>query len=250
MKKRVLIFTICALLAGSLSGQNNVEKPENYLLVKGIAILKEIPEIISVTINVKTNSPEYKKCQEQMLMQMNKIKQIFIKNGIGPDLLKMNEFKIAEDIANNRGERIKKGYEGAASFGIESKFPTDFTNKLFAALKNDSITITYKIDFKLSEAQKLSIRQKAIALAIADAKEKAKIISESSGVKLSTINSIEYRDEVYAYHNAERDIISTDNWVKGNDSTGSFSYNQVPDFNPKDIGVQKSVQIKWSISDN
>ena len=256
MKKRVLIFTICTLLTGALFGQNNVEKSDNYLLVKGVAILKEIPQIISVTINVKTDSPVYAKCQEQMLMLINKTKRIIIKNGIDADLIKMNEIKVTEDIEYSRGERIKKGYEGAASFGIESEFSTDFTNKLIAALINDSIMITYKIDFKLSEAQKLSIRQKAIKLAIADATENAKIISESSNIILLNINSIEYRNDDYAYQNVERDIISTDNWVERNDRTGSVSYNQTADlhnqttdFNPKEIGLKKSVQIKWLIND-
>jgi len=249
MKKSILIFAAFTLLIISAFGQNNIEKSENSLLVKGVAILKEMPDIISITINVKTESPEYKMCQEQMVTLINKTKQIFIKSGINGELIKMNEIKVSEDIEYNRGETVKKGYKGEASFEIESKFSIDFTNKLIVALKNDTIMITYKIEFKLSEAQKLTIRQKAITLAIADAKEKAKIIAEASNVKLITINSIEYKNDDYVYRNIESDIISTDNWVERNNRTGSVSDNQTTDFNPKEIGLQKSVQIKWLIQE-
>jgi uncharacterized protein len=249
MKKTILFITAFALLTISAFGQNNIEKSDNYLLVKGVAIIKEIPEIIVVTLNVKVESPQYKSCQEKVLKAIDKTKQIFVQSGIDKDLIKINEFKVNEQSNYKNGEVIKNGYVGAASFGIESIFSPEFTNKLLNALKNDSLSINYSIGFKLSETQKLSIRQKAIAMAITDAKEKAKIIAESSNVKLIMINSIEYKNDDYASRNTDNDIISTDNWISRDDRTGSVSSNQTIDLNPKEIGLQKSLQIKWLIRD-
>jgi uncharacterized protein YggE len=219
------------------------------ILVKGVAIVKEIPEIIAVTINVKTESPNYKTCQEQMEKLISKTKRIFVTSGISADLIKMNGIRVTEKIEYSKGERINNGYLGAASFGIESTFSTDFTSKILTALKNDSIVITYSIEFKLSESQKAKVRQKAVELAIADAKEKAKLIAEASNVILLKINSIDYKNEDSG-RDSEYDIISKDNWISREIYLGSAGRKEnTEDLNPKEIGIQKSVQMKWIIKE-
>jgi len=249
MRKIILILASLSLLTNNSFGQNDNEKTDNLLLVKGVAIVKEIPEIISITINIKTESPNYKTCQEQMEKVIIKTKRIFVSSGISSELIKMNEIRVNEKIDYLKGERINNGFTGAASFGIESTFSTDFTNKLLTALKNDSITITYSIVFKLSESQKASVRQKAVELAIADAKEKAKLIANASNVVLLKINSIDYKNEDFG-RDTEYDIISKDYWAYRDIRIGSGSRNEsTEDLNPKEIGIQKSVQMKWIIKE-
>lgn len=89
-------------------------------------------------------------------------------------------------------------------------------------------------------------------MAIEDAKEKAKSIAESSNVYLIKINSIVYKDDDYAARNSDKDIIKEDVWISQDIRIrGSGAGNNTPtiDFNPNEIGIQKSVQIEWTIKE-
>lgn len=251
------ILSIClsfVLISFNANGQSNIQNADNTLLVKGVAILKQTPEIIYATINIKIESKEYNDCQDKVMTALQKAKSIFIKSGIDKDLIKTNEIGVSEKTELKNNEFIKSGFIGNVSLIIESTYSVDFTNKLLKALKNDSLSIYYNIGFKLSETQKASLRQKAISMAIDDAKEKATSIAESSNVKLIKINSIVYKDDDYASRNSDRDIIKEDVWIARDISIRGYSgsagsNNPTLDFNPTEIGIQKSVQIEWIIKE-
>jgi uncharacterized protein YggE len=220
--------------------------------VKGIAILKQIPEIISATINIKVESPEYNDCQDKVMTALQKTKSVFASYNIDKEIIKTNEIGVSEkrDVINGKIENT--GFIGNVSLIIESPYSTDFTRNLLAALKKDSLSINYNISFKLSEAQKVLLRQKAINMAIDDAKEKAISIAKSSNVKLIKINSIVYRDDDYAW-NRDIDIIKEDIWISQDGFVtirGNSSGTPTIDFNPKEIGILKTVLIEWTFSEN
>jgi len=238
------------LISFSANGQSEIQNADNTLIVKGIAILKQTPEIICATINIKIESKEYNDCQDKIMTALQKAKSIFMNSGIDKDLIKTNEIGVSENRDFRNGEFIITGFTGNVSLIIESVYSINFTKKLLAALKHDSLSVYYNIGFKLSETQKSLLRQKAISMAIDDAKEKAKSIAESSNVRLVKINSIIYKDDDYAARNGDKDIIKEDVWISQNISIrGTGNNSPALDFNPKEIGIQKSVQIEWTITE-
>jgi uncharacterized protein len=154
-------------------------------------------------------------------------------------------------------KKKKEGYKfiGNVSLTIESTYSVYFANKLIATLKNDSLFCYYSIGFKFSEKQKSILRQKAILMAIEDAKEKAQSIAESANVKLIRINSIIYKDDDNVSRiPKDRDIIKDDIWITqemksiGQSHSLNSKY-QTFDFNPKEVEIEKSIQIEWAIKD-
>ena len=250
------IFTILSgLLISSLSVKGQLGTPQakdQTLLVKGTAVLKQMPEIIYVSVNVKSEALDYSDCQNKLLYKMEKVKSSLLKQNIGRDLIKTNEITISERKEYINGKTVNTGFVGNISLIIESPYSTEISNKLLIAFKNDSLGLNYSIGFRLSEVQKSQLRQQGITIAIDDAKEKASLIAKSSNMKLIKINSITYLDDDLTFIR-DRDIIreevrrSQDAFVA---VTGVNSNTPNIDFNPKEIGIIKSVRIEWTISDN
>ena len=238
------------LMLFNANGQSKTSTDDNTLIVKGVAVLRQIPDVIYVTLNIRIESIDYNDCQDKVLTALQKSKSIFINSGIDKDLIKTNEIGVSEKSEFKNGESIKTGFIGNVSINIESEYTNEFTQKLMKALKNDSLSIYYSIGFKLSESQKALLRQKAISNAINDAKEKAKLIAESTNTKLISISTITYKGDDYAGRNGDNDIIREDNWISKNIVIrGVGSSSPTIDFNPKEIGIQKSVEIIWTISE-
>lgn len=250
------IFTILSgLLIFSLSVKGQLGTPQakdQTLLVKGTAVLKQMPEIIYASVNVKSEAQDYSDCQNKLLYKMEKVKFSLLKQNIGSDLIKTNEITISERKEYINGKPVNTGFVGNISLIIESPYSTEISNKLLIAFKNDSLKLNYSIGFRLSEVQKSQLRQQAITRAIDDAKEKASLIAKSTNIKLIKINSITYLDDDLTFIR-DRDIIreevrrSQDAFVA---VRGDNSNTPNIDFNPKEIGIIKSVRIEWTISDN
>lgn len=110
--------------------------------------------------------------------------------------------------------------------------------------------LNYTVGFRLSEAQKSQLRQQAINLAIEDAKEKASLIANSSDIKLLNINSITYLDDDMTYlrdRDIVKEVVRPSQEVVMIRGTETDATNI--DFNPKEIGIIKSVRIEWTIQE-
>ena len=252
---KTIIITLTGLLILSISTKGQFGTPQskdNTLLVKGTAILKQIPEIIYASVNVKSESEDYSDCQNKLLAKMERVKSSILKQNISNELIKTNEITINERQEYISGKMTKTGFTGSISLIIESQYSPDISKKLLTSFTTDSLVLNYTIGFKLSEKQKSQLRQLAITKAVDDAKERALLIAKSSNVKLIKLNSITYLDDEITF-NRDNDIIKTEIrptqevfvTIRGNNSNTPNI-----DFNPKEIGIIKSIRMEWTIEEN
>ncbi len=247
MRTILTILMALSLFSTSLNAQFlTTPAKDNTLVVEGVAILKEIPKNIFVFITVKSESKDYSECQDMLLERMEIVKSSILKQSISKDLLKTTEISINENKEYIDGKQEKIGFSGTITLTIETLFSPEFANKLLTALKID--LVEYSIKFKLSEDQKTKLRHAAITMAVEDAKEKAILLANSSNIKLNRINSVTYLDERYVFYQ-DSDIVREETlprqevFMMAEASGNSTSI----DFNPKEIGIYKSVQIEWKI---
>jgi uncharacterized protein len=251
---RTIILNLIALTLFSISIKGQfLTSPtkDNTLVVEGIAIIKEIPNDILAVITVKAESQNYAECQDKLLNRIGIAKSSILRQNINKDLIKTNEITINEKDEYVDGKREKTGFIGSISLSIETPFSPDFAGKLLTALKIDSLGVEYNIKFKLSEDQKFKLRSEAITLAVADAKEKAMILAKSSNIKLIKINSISYLDEGSIF-DLDRDIVIEELHPRNVSYAIIGSPNEMAqniDFNPKEVGIYKSVLIEWKIAE-
>jgi uncharacterized protein YggE len=238
------LFSFSAVLGQFDSDQNK----DNTLVVEGTAIIKEIPKDIFAVIKIKAESQSYSACQEKLLYRSDIIKSSMIKEKINKDLIKTESIAIDEKSDYVNGKRERNGFEGSISLSIQTQFSPDLASRLLTSLKIDSLDVAYSIKFKLSEDQKSRMRQETITLASNDAREKAMIIAKSMNIKLGEINSISYLNEGSMF-DADKDIvieeINLNNYM---DPIGDDS--QHIDFNPKEIGIYKSIKVEFKIRRN
>jgi uncharacterized protein YggE len=247
MKSSIVFFALLLLFATPQFGQTKNPSGENTLIVKGIAILKQTPEILSARITIKATSDKYNPCQEKLVRAIDQAKRVFVKNGIDNKTIQISDLNISEKKDYLPDGRIKTSFEGNSSLLIENSFSAEYAKKMLVALQNDSLSMLYNLDFILSENQKKELRQKAIANAVADAREKAEAIAAASNVRLLNIKSINFTDDETGRF-TESDLVQ-ENVLFARGNTFSKSGSQLPtiDFNPKETGIKKSVTIEWWI---
>lgn len=223
---------------------NNTTVKDNTILVKGTAVLKQIPELLSASLSLKSESRDYTDCQDRAIAKLDKVKAALLNHNINEKLLHTGEIRITETIELQGGKPVKNGFSATILLTLEAPYTTGLTQNLLDALRNDSLSVNYTIGFKLSESQKSALRQQAITMAIDDAREKATLIAKSANVKLGRINSVTYLDEEMTW-NIDRDIIRE---VSGVFTTvGQNSPSPMIEFSPKEIGLIKGVRIEWMI---
>jgi uncharacterized protein YggE len=247
MKSTIIFIALSMLFAIPQYGQTKNPSGENTLIVKGIAILKQTPEILSAKITIKASSEKYNPCQEKLVRAIDQAKRVFVKNGIDKKTIQISDLNISEKKDYLPDGRVKTSFEGNSSLLIENSYSADYAKKMLSALQSDSVSMLYNLDFMLSESQKKELRQKAIADAVADAREKAEAIAASSNVRLLNIKSINFTDdEMGRFY--ESDLVQENVlFARGNAFSKAGSQMPVIDFNPKEIGIKKSVTIEWWI---
>jgi uncharacterized protein YggE len=249
MKHFLAFATILTLLTTTLSGQTNPMIKENSLTVRGIAILKQSPQVLSARITVKVNAEKFNPCQEKLVNAIDRAKSVFLKSGIDRKFIRTNDLSVTEKRDYLNDGQIKTSFEGNSLITIEHMYSADYAKKLLSALQNDSIAFLYNLEFSLSEDQKSELRQMAIKAAIKDAREKAEAIAKAANIELLKINTITFNDEELGRF-YESDLVQ-ENIMFSRDVAMSKPASSAPviDFNPKEIGIKKSLIIEWLIGE-
>ncbi|MCW0485048.1 SIMPL domain-containing protein [Gaoshiqia sediminis] len=240
MKKTILLLT---LIIGVVNF--NFAQTKNKISVKGIARIKEKPELIVVSINLFVRTQDYNTCFQEALSALNELKSEFEKNGIEKSQLKSNEIIVSELYDWEGFQKKSNGFFSRIELEIKQTFSPESSKKLLNSLNAKGLNLSYSIKFDFSETQKEKIRELAIEKAIEDAKVKAAIISKSANLKLTGISNIRYNDsnENFGYLNIEDDeleVVEQSIPITQQDS----QFGEI-DLNPKEKSISKFILIEW-----
>jgi len=249
MKSNYLLLTLLTVLTLTLQAQTNQPCKENILIVNGTAILKQTPEMLIASISVNVKADKYIDCQDKLVKAIAQVTSLLNKSGIEKEYLRTNDLYVSEQREYLPNNVVKLHFEGNSSISVEHLYSIDFAKKLLAALQNEAVSLHYSLSFNLSEKQKEMLRKKAIETAIADAKTKAEAIASASGVRLLKINSITFNDNEMG-RSYESDLVQENRMYAG-DIAMSKAGNPSPeiDFNPKELGIRKSIVVEWLIEE-
>ena len=216
-------------------------------MVNGTAILKQIPETITANISVKAKDDKFSECQGKLVKAIDQAKNLLVKSGIDEEIIHTFDLNVSERrdyLANNQ---VKLSFEGSASISVEHIYSVEYAQKLLSAIQNETVTLLYSLNFTLSENQKKELRQKAIDLAMSDAKEKAEAIAKAGGFKLVKINMITFTDNEMG--GFESDLVQEGRLNSGYIAIAKAATAPAIDFNPKEIGIKKSITVEWLIEE-
>ena len=246
MKLSLSILAAILMLNLNLNGQSTRTSQGNSLMVKGTAILKQIPEILVVRISIPSHAEKYRDCQEKLVKAIDFTRILLMKYGIEAESIRTNDLNVSERRDYLPNGSIKVGFEGNAVLTLEHNYTVAYAQKLLSALQSDSVTMPYTLEFTLSENQKKELRQKAIEVAMADAREKAETIARAAGIGLWKINKITYTDDEPG-RGLDTDLVRENSLLSGNVMFKSAGQAPAIDFNPKEIGIKKTILVEWNI---
>nr|WP_319999674.1 SIMPL domain-containing protein [uncultured Draconibacterium sp.] len=241
MKKIILSLAIVFFTLGSFAQ----DKQGGLITVEGKSSVKLAPEDISFTVNFSVKDENYKQCAEMSVEKMDKVKKLFIKNGIDEELIKTNSFSIHE--VQKYDPELRKsvfdGYEANIPVTIRTKKDYEKNDKIFELIK-DNLQSSFSLNFALSEEQMETVKEKLIQLAVEDAKQKATVIAQSAEVDLGKIKSIQYGEpRMMGSFNTNMELMRAETMPLMNAAKADITSVLSPD----EIEMRTNIVIAWEI---
>lgn len=235
--KRIYLFTSVLFLS-----LNTFSQQYSTLTVEGKAIVKQVPENILITIEVSSKDIDYSTCVDKLIKSSIDLHKDLLVHGIDSNIIKTSDFKIAEDIDYQSGDRVKVGYQGLIELSIESEFSNKLISNVMTIIKSGHYNFNLSVRFILSESQKQELINSAIKNSISDAVEKAGIIAKAANIELVKIKSITYDNE-FRFYDYDSEMFNRVRYVAPRiaqgGGTAEFELNQ------KELAVEKFVTIEW-----
>lgn len=241
MKRIILLIAIIGIAFASVAQ----DQTANELVVEGKASLKIIPEQIIYRVQISASDENYAQCTDIVLKKAQEIKDKFIANGIDEDWIKTSNYSIREIREHDPVSRksVFKGYK--ADIPVIIKTTTDYAKNdvIFDIIKNN-FSANFNLTFALTPEQKEQAKEKLIAMAVTDAKQKAAIIKESAGIKTFAITNIQYGEPqlISGYARPNYKLQNEQLMIRGSSSLGSTAT-----LNPAEIEMQTRIIIAWHL---
>ncbi len=176
-------------------------------------------------------------CSNRLAETLNDLKKDLSRNGIKETWIKTNNYRISENMVYKDGQRKQDGYMGMVNIAVDGNYSPELVNSVLKSIS--SLELNYSINFSMSEEQKQRLTKIAMVNAVDDAKQKALVLSEATGVKLVGIAKISYGIDAYRPEPfmTERILNSKEDGSFANDLSLS----------PPLTSLFKSVLIVWNI---
>ncbi|WP_340110650.1 SIMPL domain-containing protein [Maribellus mangrovi] len=241
MKKAIL--GIAAVLITSITfAQNN---SSSLITVEGKSSIKLIPEELYFTVNLSAKDNNYDVCADMAVEKLSNIKQLFIDNSIDEDLLKSNSYSIREinKYDPQTRKQVFEGYEANIPLTIKTKRDYKKNDLIFTLIKQN-LESNFNLNFSLSDEQMEEVKEKLIALAVQDAKQKAQWITKASETELGNIKNIQYGEPrlIRGYNNS-MELMTAD--IMPITREASAKITEV--LSPNEIEMRTNIVISWEI---
>jgi uncharacterized protein YggE len=153
--------------------------------------------------------------------------------------IKTTDYNIRVNRIYRNDSYLDSGYVASQNVTVEFKYSKEMISKILTTFSKSKTPFELRFDFKLSDELTKKVDNDLIRLAVNDAKEKARVLSESSGVKLKRILDIHYGvgfDEFAprgAMYSVNAKLSSEADVIEG--------------FTPKEVELHDRVTMTWEI---
>lgn len=213
------------------------------ITLTGKGSLKVHPDMTRVSIRLTGVCEEYDQTLEKASQNTKTLGKLLKKFGFKRSDLKTVDFSVDTETESYKEDDTYKyrviGYRFDHSMKIEFDSDNKRLGKILYALAHSSLDPEFSISYTIKDPE--SVKNKLLAKAVKDAKEKAEVLTSAAGASLGKILSIDYswseiRFEERSYELAQDDMLG---------SAPDESYDL--DIEPDDIKVSDTVTIVWKI---
>lgn len=241
MKQLLILFFLATVSVGSFAQDSFCDQ----IVVEGKSSVRLVPEQWIFNVRISVQDSNYTKCANLALEKADKITHDFTKNGIDKDFIKTLTYSITEIRKHNykTNTSVFEGYKAEIPIRIKTRSDYAKNDKIFEIIKNN-FEADFSLNFALTPEQTEEVKEKLIALAVDDAKQKAEIIAQSAHINLGKISKIQYGEPriIGSFANTN-DLQKTSFMIRGTASAGASS------LNPADIEMRTEIIIAWQIKE-
>ncbi|MCX2743963.1 SIMPL domain-containing protein [Mangrovivirga sp. M17] len=190
MKKLIKYCFLVVLFFGSTNAysQDNMSK----IIVKGNAEIETLPDETTVRFDILSKKMNYADAVDDLNKRINILVRDLSEQGFDKKELKTSNFRVNKNVVYNRGTRTDSGYVGTQSLEITFNFTKE---KLLNAINTGTGSEAepeISISFGLSKEKRRSLEDELIKSSVNDARLKAEVLAESSGVEIGKVMEIRY----------------------------------------------------------
>lgn len=212
------------------------------ITVKGIGTVKVRPDLVLMTMNLKSQMYEYDQTMELAAKSVNKIISAVKSIGFDKEDLKTNDFNVRPHYEQytDKNNNYKNRFNGylceqnlMLAFDLDTKMISNVLNALAKTEVNPGL------DIKFSVKDETAINEELIIQATKNAKRKAEILAKASGVSLGELISVDYNwKDLYPYSPTNYDL--NDNHL--------LRTARMPEMEPEEINVKDTATFVWKIN--
>ncbi|MCQ2427670.1 MAG: SIMPL domain-containing protein [Clostridia bacterium] len=214
------------------------------LKVTGTGRLSIEPDLIVITVGINSVDPDYEKAMETSGAKLNSLKTALAGVGFGEKALKTADFRVDtenESICdeNGRYRTVFAGYRVYHGLRLEFDFDSERLAAALSAIAGCMSEPNLGISFTVKDRE--GVYETLLENAARNARRKAEVLAEASGVVLGALVGIEYnRSDIPLVSPSTFGM--ADNCLKRSMAAGI-------EINPDDIKVSDSAVFVWEISD-
>lgn len=212
------------------------------LRVTGKGSVKLAPDATRLTMTIRGTEKEYADALERSAQQTEALKDSLAPLGFGRDELRTLSFSVDmryESYRAEDGEYRQRfaGYEYTHALKLEFGRDSALLGRALHTLAAGSVEAEFRISYFLRDGE--SAKNALLAEAVADAKAKAAVLAQASGVKLGAICIIDY-----SWGAPNLEVMPVPRMMNvAAKAEASFDM----DINPEDIEVSDQVTVVWEI---
>ncbi len=184
---RILLIILCACMAAPAMAGERAALPS--ISVEGQAELSKAPDMVKITIGVRSQAPQAQEAASQNAARMNQVIQA-LKSKLGPkDRMQTTGYNLyaRQKWDPKKKQNVHLGFEASNQVLVTSRNIKGASALIDAALQAGANNI-HGISFGLSQAG--AVKRQVQALAFADAKAQAEALATEAGMSLGKVLSI------------------------------------------------------------
>lgn len=215
--------------------------------VTGKGLIKLRPDMTRITITLEGKSPEYSEAVQKSSKDTTKLMDILTAYGFERSDLKTLDFTVNTVYENykyrDEYRRRLAGYKYEHMMKLEFDSDNDRLGKILYALAGSKLNPDFQISYTVKDPE--TAKNRLLDSAIADAKEKASVLTRAAEVTLGAIQNIDYswgqvNFEVQpmdmCFEAGVKNMVSMDSGIN------------LP-LEPDDIEASDTVTVIWEITD-
>ena len=214
--------------------------------VTGKGLIKVHPDMTRITMTLEGLNPEYADTLRQSSEFTEELKDVLSAFGFERSDLKTLNFSVDTEFESYKEKGAYKqrfvGYKFRHIMKVEFESDNGRLGRILYALANSEVKPEFRISYTVKDPE--AVKNTLLGKAVADAKEKAAVLTQAAGTTLKDIQTIDYSwGEIdFEVRPMSRGLMMEE-CLPAPCSPGSYDM----DIEPDDIEVSDTVTVVWEI---